>query len=575
MVTIFIILAIILIIVVTFALGWRKQNFAKIDRAEERKVELMNRPVLEEVARIRSLHVEGEVESSYTQWKDRWEEVMTVRFPQMEEDFFTCESMVEKFRFGKANEILDEINGKLDEIEVIINVILSESGELLELAKKNETNLDKIQVRLNEKKLYIVAIKHLLGESVSVLDEKIDGHLTQVDEIKETMKSGDYFAVTPQIENLQIKSQVLENTIKVIPDLLNECNKNLPATIDMLKQAHAAMTEEGYPLESLKIEQQIKDLEITLNLNLQSLEIAVIDGVKESIYEVNNIINEICRLLEGESNSKVVVKEKLPALIKVFGENKKSLNELLEVVENARKKYRIPDKTEDSVVDLKIKFIEIADSLEKVGNLFVQKEEAFSILEKRLLEIEADMVRIDLDLTSNLEGVASLMVDEQDAINKVAKLRETFWELDALVRLSNAPGISIRHQTISSDTLSSIDEVSARLHDAPLNIVALKDALQSAERKIATLERESQELVENAQLAEKVIQYGNRYRIGNEDLSEELDKASEKFMIFEYSKSLEIASIAIEQVEPGFAKKFDAAANEYNEDDDDDDEDNA
>lgn len=557
MISIVLVLAVVLVIVLTIAFGLRKKHYADIDRAEERKVELMNSPVLEEVARIKILNVEGEAEGALSGWKETWEEVMTVRFPGLEEAFFECESMVEKFRFSKANEALDKINEQLDGIEGIFEGILSESGELLELAKKNEENLNQIQARLNERRQYIVAVDHLLGESAAVLDERIATLLIVTDEINEKTMVGDYFVAKLAIEDLEVKCQVLEDTIKVIPDLINECNKSIPEAVEMLKHAYNAMENDGYPLEGLKIEEQIKEIEITLNLNRQSLEIAVIEGVKEALNELNNKINDICRHLEGEANSKVVIKEKIPALIKMLGDNKKSLDQLLEAVENAREKYRIQDKVEDAVVELKVRFLDCAGKLEQNGKKFALKEEVFSTLEKQLKEIEAEIVRTNLDLTTNLEDVASLMVDEQRTIERVTELREMFHDLESLVRLSNAPGISIRHQTISSDTFSSIEEVGERLLDTPLNIVALKEALQSAERKTATLEKEAKELVENAQLAEKVIQYGNRYRIGDEMLSAELDRATEKFMIFEYAKSLEIASIAIEQVEPGFANKFD------------------
>lgn len=565
MISVIIVLAIILIVAISIAFGLRKKHYTYIDKAEERKVELMNSPVLEEVARIRSLNVVGEAEGALSGWKEKWEEVMSKTFPELEQTFFQCESMVEKFRFKKAGEFLDEINDKLDEIEEIFEGILEESGDLLKIAKKNEEDLNIIQIRLREKKQYIVEVNHLLGETAEVLDERIGTLLTVAEGIKEKESVGDYFAAEQAIDDLDIKFQVLENTIKVIPDLINECNKNVPDAIDMLKHAHKSMENEGYPLENLKIAETIKELEISLLINRQSLEIAVIEGVKEALKEINGKINEICRQLEGETNSRVVVKGKIPVLIKMLGDNKKCLDQLLDAVDDASVKYRIPDKVEDSVIELKVKFLDCAGKLEQSGKLFSQKEEAFSIIEKQLEAIEAEIVRMNLDLTTNIEDVASLMVDEQKAINKVAELRENFSELESFVRLSNAPGVSIRHQTISSDTLASIEEAGQRLLDTPLNIVALKDAVYIAERKTATLRKEANELVDNARLAEKVIQYGNRYRIGNEPLSAELDRATEKFLIFEYTKSLEIASIAIEQVEPGFAKKFDATAGIQNE----------
>lgn len=557
MVAVILVIAVLVIGGVSIAFGWRKKHYADIDRLEERKIELMNSPVLEEVSRIRNLNVDGEAQKAFVKWREQWEEVVTEYFPKMEENFFMCETQIEKFRFKKAIETKEEISDKLDEIEKIIDRIFAESRELLELAEQNSANINNIQEKLNEQKQYIFAINHLLGRSAVVLDGSVSDLLEEVRGIQSIAESGDYYEAKIKFEEVDGKYRELVDIIKVIPDLLTECKENIPEAIEMLKTAHEGMERDGFPLGGLKINEKIQEFEICMKLNVQSLEIAIIDNVRESIQDVNEKINEICRQLETESKSRVVVKEKIPTLIRMLGDNKKSFDQLLKHIENAKDKYKIPDAVEDGVVTLGIKFASITEDLGKSGRQFAQKEELFSILEKQLLEIDSELIKINEDLIVFLDQIAMLCVDEQNTINKLEGLREFYKGLEIKVRFSNAPGIPTRYETICSDTLSSLDEVSVRLQDKPLNITALKDSIDSAEEKVNHLDEATSELIENVELAEKVIQYGNRYRIGNEKLSEELTTAGEKFLIFEYEEALEIASIAIENVEPGFFKKFD------------------
>ena len=62
--------------------------------------------------------------------------------------------------------------------------------------------------------------------------------------------------------------------------------------------------------------------------------------------------------------------------------------------------------------------------------------------------------------------------------------------------------------------------------------------------------------------AEKVIQYGNRYRSRYPAVAEALRTAEQYFMKYEYERALEVASSAIEKVEPGYLDKIEAGMEE-------------
>jgi septation ring formation regulator len=64
------------------------------------------------------------------------------------------------------------------------------------------------------------------------------------------------------------------------------------------------------------------------------------------------------------------------------------------------------------------------------------------------------------------------------------------------------------------------------------------------------------ETVENVHLAERLIQYGNRYRSRYPSVSKGLQEAEESFRKYEYRQALEQAATAIEKVEPGALKKI-------------------
>ena len=74
--------------------------------------------------------------------------------------------------------------------------------------------------------------------------------------------------------------------------------------------------------------------------------------------------------------------------------------------------------------------------------------------------------------------------------------------------------------------------------------------------------KQLKELIEQMYLAEKVIQYGNRYRSSNTYIAESLKEAEELFHQFKYLEALETAASAIEKVDPGSMKNLEANTEE-------------
>lgn len=63
-------------------------------------------------------------------------------------------------------------------------------------------------------------------------------------------------------------------------------------------------------------------------------------------------------------------------------------------------------------------------------------------------------------------------------------------------------------------------------------------------------------MIENAILAEKLIQYGNRFRSSNQTVSIRLIEAEIAFRNYQYEDALQIAADAIERVQPGILKEM-------------------
>lgn len=130
--------------------------------------------------------------------------------------------------------------------------------------------------------------------------------------------------------------------------------------------------------------------------------------------------------------------------------------------------------------------------------------------------------------------------------------------LDVKRRLqkSNIPGVPEYIMTTLEHASDAIGKTDQTLQEHPLDISKVQHALSKAEKHVHTTKEQIEDLLEQAELAEYVIQYANRYRSQYPYLAAKLAEAENAFRSYEYEVALEQAAEGLEDVEPGAIKKL-------------------
>lgn len=116
-----------------FVLGYliKKKYFKEMDRLEAWKIDLLNRPILEEMSKVKQLNMTGQTEELFENWRNQWDDIVTVKLPKLEEMLFDAEEYIDRYRFNKAKTVQRTINDTLQETENQITKILEELHELV------------------------------------------------------------------------------------------------------------------------------------------------------------------------------------------------------------------------------------------------------------------------------------------------------------------------------------------------------------------------------------------------------------------------------------------------------------
>src|SRR5690606_8679904 len=180
-------------------------------------------------------------------------------------------------------------------------------------------------------------------------------------------------------------------------------------------------------------------------------------------------------------------------------------------------------------------------------------------------ELRGQLKALEEEIADFAKKLADLRKDELSAREKVQELSANLSEAIKSVRLSNIPGIPEKHSYLLRDAGESIETVKAKLSEQPLDIPVIKEYLNMAVKQVESAVDATYELIETAILAEKVIQYGNRYRYQFSSVRKGLEEAEQSFRSYEYQAALEQAAACVEEVEPGALKKIEKLLEELEE----------
>lgn len=384
----------------------------------------------------------------------------------------------------------------------------------------------------------LLAHRHSFGNSEKQLEQQLSDVAQKFQECDEKTELGNYLEAREVV--LQIHSQLgkIKHHMDIIPQMLIECQSLLPNLLSDCLEGHREMIDQGYYLEHIGVENEIKRLEEKLVENHALIESAEIDQAEEGMKEVKDRIDVLFDLLEKEVHAKHFVfkneQEAFELLDAAQNENRVLSSEFSAVQQS----YQISDNDFETQRQLEKELTMVYKHFEILVEKLKMNETAQSVL---CDELNAIKVQLDIIREGQQEfglKLQALRKDEIEAREKVKELTKKLGETIRIVKKNNVPGLPANYQFLFEETNESIQNVRFQLEEKPLNVSALNQYLEVAVLTVDKLVMTTHELIENVTLAEKAIQYGNRYRSKNPSIAKSLEMAEEAFRHYDYQEAL-------------------------------------
>ena len=554
------ILGIIILVIAFIIWGYflKKKHFKEIDRLEAWKMEIMNRPILDELSKIKQLNMTGETEEMFERWRNEWDSIITVYMPDVEELLFDAEDYVDKYRLRKSKEVQRSISTKLTNIETAIQKILTELNELVGSEEKNRVEIEEIKESYRTIKKDLLAHRHTFHKAADPLENILDEIVAILKQYEEATENGNYLNARELVLSIKNKLATIQTKMEIIPQLLLDGHSSLPTSISELKDGFKEMVEQGYSLEHIEVEKEISRLETELVHYNDQLDLAETEEAEKGINEIFDRVNLLYDLLEKEVLSKQylirnesLLKDRLEAL---EYENDKLKAETAVV----RHTYHVTESELSAQKKLEKDIDKLVKKFQLLSLKIADNTSVSSVLSDEMRGIEAILNELKVEHEAFSEKLQTLRKDEFKAREVLLELRKKMGDTSRKIALSNIPGLPESYRKLLSETKESLEDVQSKLEEKPLDMGSVHIFLEKAISSVTTLYENTEALIEEMLLAEKVIQYGNRYRSKYPAVAEALRTAEQHFRDYEYERALEVAASAIEKVEPGSLNKIEA-----------------
>ncbi len=553
----------IILILILFLIGIlsRKKYYAEIDRYEAWKVDIMNRPIPEELSKVKQLNMTGQTEQLFEGWRQGWDEIVAVELPDIEELLFDAEEYTDKFRYKKTKETLAKIDEVLTKTEAKIDKILEELNELVGSEEKNREEIELLEEEYRSSKKQLLAYRHTYGQAAKKIEAVLDKLAKEIEEFKSLTDQGNYLDAREIVLNLGQEMKSIAYKMESIPKLTADCENILPSQLSELEAGYAEMKEQGYVLEHVEVDKEVKDLNETLagfKGRLQSLEV---EEVEQGLQEIKSKIEMLYDSLEKEVHARHFVlqykDETTEGLIRAKEEN----DDIQYEVNVVQQGYHLHESDLKAPQELQKKIIQLSKRHELIIEKVESNKTAYTSLSEELKEIRSGLEVLNGEQAEFGVFLQNLRKDELTTREKIAELKKKTAEASRMIAKSNVPGLPADYDELLTEVHRKIEQVNASLTEKPLNMKFIQETLLEAADTVDHFYSKTQDLIENVLLSEKIIQYGNRYRSRYNSVREGLQAAEEAFRQYDYRKALEEAATTIEKVEPGALKKIEKMIN--------------
>ena len=548
----------ILVIISLIVIKLRRTKKIKktIEELDYEKNKIIGIPILSELSKVRELVKTDDLKQKLADWDERFKNIKEGEIDSLTDLITEADFLIEKKDYKNALKKIASIEINIEALKRKTEILLEEVRVITNSEERNRSVITKLKAVFRECESKYERTKKdydLLGEYIEKYFDSIDKKFKKFETY---MDRNDYISVEEIVLDLENSINTLKNYLEKTPDLIAMSTVMIPNKIEETKVLYFRMQRDGFPLDYLNIEYNIKEISDKTAKIIEDLKEFNLGNADIELKTMLEYFNTIFNSFDKEREAKDIFRENIKKTKKKIEGINKVVYDIYIQMDDIKSTY---DLSESEIN----KFSLINRELEKINEdykiLFEHgkgKTFAYSKLVEELEGLNTRLVRLQDDLDYRLKSITSMKDDESRAKEQLNMIQNLLIGSKNKLKDYKIPVIPNSYFIELEEASEAIREIVKELSKKPIVIKILNIRVDTARDLVFKIYNKTNDIVRNVNTCENLIVYGNRYRLDHEDIDLALNEAETLFRKGKYKQSIDVAIKAISTVDSTVTNKF-------------------
>ena len=562
MVVSYILVGIIIIVTILVILSKKRKNRIneELTSLEREKNLIISAQILAELNKVEGLINNDQLREKFENWQDRFKKIKDVEVPKITDKLIKLEELFAKHEYEELKDGITDAELEITYLKTKTNFLLDEIKEITLSEERNREAIIKLKTEYRDIQNKYKNNKNDYTEVAKPLELQFENVDKLFATFEMAMDQNAYTEVGKIVKAIGSSVGNLKEIIEEAPVIVMLGKSAIPNKMEDIAAIADKLTKEGYNLDYLNIDHNIKETNKKISDIFQRLNVL---NIEDSVFELKTMLDYYDSLyfdFDKEKTSKKLFEGYIRSILLKLTKLEKINNDIYRRLDDIKYSYDLDDSDGKVIEDIRNELIDERTSYDRIISMHRNRTFAFSRLNKEMEIINNKLTKTEEKLEIALKTLSSLKDDELRARDQLDEIKDILSQAKYKAKTYKLPVVPKNYYVELSEASMAINEMVKELEKRPISIKVLNMIVDTARDLVLKVYNTINETIKTAQMAEQAIVYGNRYRPINKDVEFGLSKAEGLFLKGNFKNSLEQAIFTINIVEPGILDKL---MNEY------------
>ena len=535
----------------------RRKNQDRLEELEKRKIALFDLPVLEEVDSVKKMHLVGQSQNTFREWNQKWIDISTISFAELESLIFEIENLNETFRLMKVKDAIEEAELTLVNMESEVEEIRKGLSDLKESEVRNSEAVQEALDAYEAISESVTSDSDKYGVSYKELEKQIQNVERDFTQFVALNTAGDPMEARTVLEKAEKRTYEIQKVIDEVPPLFETLDKVFPKQLKEIKDGYESMKKDHYVFENDIVQTNVDKLDGKVRSTLMNLEKLEVENVGKLNSEIAKEIDQLYDVMQKEIEARHYVNENKATLVNFLEHADKNNHLLLIELDTVSQSYVLNNNELGKVRGFQAQMEEMQKEFDAIEDKLKNKKAVFSQVAAFYRESLDQLKDIEEEQIETGQSIKDFAPRERDAIKKIDDYELELRTLKRHIEKQRLPGIPSSYLEFFFVAGERIEELSRELNKIRIDMNHIDRLVGLCEEDIATLNEKTNNLIDSAALTEQMIQYANRFRFSHPEIKNAIDRSLSLFSREHlYQDALDTISEAVERIEPGVTERI-------------------